>query len=432
MCTFDPNIQRKSLRLLTCIALSVTLAGCYAPLVSRGIPASSLPDHYRQPTRSVGEPLNFASLTSPPHAEYLLGPGDILEVVVHDLNPGGEVRPIRAEVMANGYIHLPLVGAVDVGELNLMEAQIAITKAYADGYLKDAVVNAYIFEKSKTPVLVLGEVGQPGVYELPKYENDVAHALAISGGIGNQAGTVIEIHRRATGFAAQEMAIRQELAKVESDPILHVDDVPSSENLSSAETDELSPADSDDLSPDESQDLLAQGEAKEILRIPLRGLCCEGLSPDDVRLGPGDVVVVPSRTNEVFYVVGELDQTNVVRFSSGLEVRDLGVGFLLPRERDLDVVTAVVMAGYIDPINSPTTVTLQRTNSNGHPMLIHVDLIKARYDCRENLMVRAGDIIYLNPDGGWWFRRTLDRIVPDLLSYPYQRSVLKWFGQVRN
>lgn len=391
------------------IFLTVLLGGCYAPLHSPGIPASCLPESYRVPTRSIGEPLNFASLTAAPQGDYLLGPDDVLEVVLHGLNPAGEIRPLRAQVMANGFIHLPLVGAVQVGGMNLMDAQIAITKAYQDGYIKEPRVNLYVLEESTTAVLVLGEVNQPGVYELPKYQADVAHALAMAGGIGDDAGTVIEVHRRVSGSDAQAMAIRDQLSKTESDLIYKFEPPMLEEEVPAVEV-----------------------GAPHILKIPLRGLLPGSLSSTEIRLGPGDVLVVPNRTHEVFYVVGELDQTNVVRFSSGLEVRDLGVGFLLPRDRDLDVVTAVVMAGYIDPIESPTTVTLQRTGPDGQPMLVHVDLIKARYDRRENLMVRAGDIIYLNPDGWWWFRRTLDRIIPELLLLPYERSVLKWFGQDRN
>ncbi len=390
------------------ILLSLILGGCYAPMGSPGIPASCLPDSYRMPSRSVGEPLNFASLASPPPGDYLLGPDDVLEVVVSGLSPGAEIRPIRAQVMANGQIHLPLVGAVRVGGMNLMDAQIAITKAYEDGYIKEPSVNVYIAEKSTTAVVVLGEVNRPGVYDLPKYQNDVAHALAMAGGIGDESGSVIEVHRRVSAQEAQEMAIRHELWNAEASPVLDVDSPPAEEL------------------PD------AEGDEKQILRIPLRGLSSDNLLSQDVKLGPGDVVVVPNRTHEVFFVVGELNRTNIVRFSSGLEVRDLGIGFLLPRDRDVDVLTAVVMAGYINPIESPTTVTLQRSGPDGQPLLIRVDLIRARYDRRENLMVQAGDIIYLNPDGWWWFRRTFDRIVPDVLTFPYQRTILKWFGQARN
>ena len=134
----------------------------------------------------------------------------------------------------------------------------------------------------------------------------------------------------------------------------------------------------------------------------------------------------------MFFVVGKLSPTNFVRFSLGTEDRDLGNGFILPRDRDVNVVTAVAMAGYIDPIDSPTTVTVQRTKPDGTPMLIHVDLIAARFDRKEDIMVQPGDIIYLNPDANWWFRRTFDRIVPGLILFPYRRSILTAFGQERN
>ena len=110
-------------------------------------------------------------------------------------------------------------------------------------------------------------------------------------------------------------------------------------------------------------------------------------------------------------MVGQLNRSNTVRFTIGQRERELGVGFILPREREIDVVTAVAMAGYIDPIDSPTTVTVHRTLEDGCPMLIHVDLIAARHYRDENILVRPGDIIYLNPDFPWWFRRTFDRLL---------------------
>lgn len=160
-----------------------------------------------------------------------------------------------------------------------------------------------------------------------------------------------------------------------------------------------------------------------IVKIPLRGYPPEPVSLDDVVLNAGDVVVVPSRKDEVFYVVGKLSPTNFVRFSISARERDIGAGFVLPRDRDIDVVTAVAMAGYIDPIDSPTTVTVHRLCPDGQPMLITVDLIKARFDRRETIMVQAGDIIYLNPDFAWWGRRTFDRIIDDIFTLSFRRSI---------
>lgn len=165
------------------------------------------------------------------------------------------------------------------------------------------------------------------------------------------------------------------------------------------------------------------GDPKKVVKIPLRGLPPGTLNVADVTLGPGDVIVVPSRKNEVFFVVGKLNQTNFVRFSLTDRERELGTGLILPRDREIDVITAVAMAGYIDPIESPTTVNVQRTMPDGTPMLIRVNLFRARYDRQENVYVQPGDIIYLNPDFPWWFRRTFDRIVPDMLLIPYAKGL---------
>jgi len=68
-------------------------------------------------------------------------------------------------------------------------------------------------------------------------------------------------------------------------------------------------------------------------------------------------------------------------------------------------------------------VTLQRTMPDGEPLLIHVDLIKARFSSRETILVQPGDIIYLNPDAPWWWRRTFDRVLPTLVAEPLRSAL---------
>jgi protein involved in polysaccharide export with SLBB domain len=354
-------------------------------LRSPGIRASLLPDEFRMPVRAVGPALNFAALTTTPPQDYLLGAGDVLNVTIPELFPNSEIRPLEVSVMSSGEVHLPLVGAVRVGGMNLMQAQEAITRAYADGFLNAPKINVALLTKSTVDIVVLGEVNSPGVYPLPRYQNDVAHALAAAGGMTRFSADAIEIHRRR--FA------------------------PSGEVLPPCNLGY----------PEESRFDPVTGQWLTILRIPLRGIPSEAIPPGEIIVQPGDVVVVPSRSNEVFFVVGRLNQTNLVRFTLGDRERELGTGLVLPREREIDVVTAVAMAGYIDPIDSPTTVTVHRVGPDGRPMLIHVDLIAARYDPRETVLVRAGDIIYLNPDAAWWWRRTIDRVVPELILVPYRK-----------
>lgn len=363
----------------------LVICGCYAPLRSPGIPASTLPDEFRTPIRATGPLLNYASLTAPPPRDYLLGPGDVLEVTAPSLFPGGDVRPLRVQVMSTGEVHLPVIGPVSVGSMTVVQAQEAISRAYSAKFLTSPTLNVALVEKSTVSVLVLGEVQSPGVYPLPKYENDVGHALAAAGGLNELAADMIEVHRRR--------------------PVPPHDPHAPPGACGYPEEGEFDPV---------------TGQWVTIMRIPLRGVPGSAIPPAQVVLQTGDVVRVPSRSNEVFYVVGKLSPNNLVQFTLGDRERELGAGLVLPREREIDVVTAVAMAGYIDPIDSPTTVTVHRVMPDGRPLLIRVDLIAARYDAKETVLVRAGDIIYLNPDPAWWCRRTFDRVITDVLMVPYR------------
>ena len=405
--------------LLLCFGMGwlCSLVGCYAPFHSYGVPATSLPDTFRMPIRSGAPELNFSALTMPAQADYILGAGDVLEVTVHGLYPGAELRPVRVQVMASGEIQLPVAGAVRIGGMNLLQAQIAITRAFQDrNFVRNPRLNVYLVEKSTTSVMVLGEVRSPGVYKLPKYENDVAHALAAAGGLAEDAGVDIEVHRRVPADQLARIALLNQLKVAEPGAMLNLPPQAPGHDPAAEPIPAGAPIPGPDgRAPD------GAGSGLRIIKIPMLGLPTEPLEPEDVILNAGDVVVVPSRKNEVFYVVGKLSPTNFVRFSIGARERDLGAGFVLPRDRDIDVVTAVAMAGYIDPIDSPTTVTVHRLGEDGQPILILVDLIKARYNRRETILVQAGDIIYLNPDAAWWSRRTFDRIIPSLFSLSYRR-----------
>lgn len=381
-------ISLGNVRLVACLLLICVQTGCWTPLQSHGIQASRLPDTFRIPQRTAGESLNFANLTIEPPDDYLLGPNDKLQVTVAGLNEGAETRPLLVQVMAKGQIHLPLVGAVSVGGKNLLEAQIAIHNAYTDGYLESPQVNIALIEKDVVSVLVLGKTNAPGVHILEKYANDVGHALAAAGGLTEDAADVIEIHRRSTTHTVRRL--------------------PSDTGYT--------PEVCNCFEEGVDSSIVGSGN---ILRIPLRTSVPLALSEADITLHDGDVVVVPSRRHEVFYVVGKLGTTNTVRFTVGDRERELGVGFVLPRDREIDVVTAVAMAGYIDPIDSPSTVTVQRAMPDGTRLLILVDLMEARYDPQATVLVEPGDIIYLNPDASWYMRRTIDRIFPDILLQPY-------------
>lgn len=410
-------------------------AGCYAPVHSYGIPAHCLPDSFRTPVRSTGVPLNYTSLSLPPQKDYILGGGDVLEVTVHGLYPNNELRPLKVQVLASGDVQLPVVGAVNVGGKNLMQAQVAITKAYENGFIKEPRTSVYLVEKATVSVMVMGEVIHPGVFPLSKYENDVAHALASAGGLTDDSATWIEVHRRVTPQEAAQAALIEQLRAAEGLPQTppgapagehsRIEIVP--EPIAAA-PEPGAPPPPPPAAPVERLPVPPGTPANSaaparIVKIPLRGPLGMQINPRDILLNPGDVLVVPHRRSDVFFVVGRLSPSNFIKFSVNNRDRELGNALIIPKDKDIDVVTGVTMAGYIDPIESPTTVTVHRVGPDGQPLLILVDLIKARYDRRETVLIEPGDIIYLNPDGWWWGRRTFDRIVPDLIIQPYRRLI---------
>ena len=435
------HILRRLASINACLCLFIT--GCYAPLHSGGIAASTLSNEFRCPQRTSKVHLNYSSLVGPAPAVYLLGPGDRLEVTVPDLIANGNVQSFQVTVLDQGEIHLPRLGRVMVGGLSLSQAQQQINNSLAGTLLQSPSAMVSLVEKGTVNVLVLGAVKEPGVHALPRFENDVAHALAAAQGLAEDSGDIIEVHRREQFISGEIAPPLSEIERVSYQSMTKNPAVTQPALANSAVGPEsavsLNPVEQPYFSQNHScrygGHTLGQFAGQQstgqvpqvnynmpdecparlpIIRIPLRGIDFIA-NPSDVVLNSSDVVIVPRRQDKVFYVVGPLSSQNRIRFSVGDRDREIGNGLLLPDDREVDVVTAVAMAGYIDPIESPTTVTVHRTGQDGMPILIKVDLIAARSDPQETVLVHAGDIIYLNPDPWWYYRRTMDRVIDTAL-----------------
>jgi hypothetical protein len=134
------------------------------------------------------------------------------------------------------------------------------------------------------------------VIELPAYQNDVLHALALTGGLpGESAKNEVKILRGTLEDARRrDMFVQQFYACPPHDPCLCFPPLP---------------------------------ENPTIVRIPLRLPPGEipTFSPDEIILQNGDTVLIESRDAEVFYTAGMLG----------------GGMHQLPRDRDLDVIEAM-------------------------------------------------------------------------------------------
>lgn len=108
--------------------------------------------------------------------EYLLGPGDLLQIGVW----GHEDLAATVEVRPDGKISFPLVGDLAAEGLSSSTLGTNLAQALAQ-YVKDPQVTVIVKEFRPLRVSVLGQVEHPGQYPL-KNGSRLMDALAAAGG----------------------------------------------------------------------------------------------------------------------------------------------------------------------------------------------------------------------------------------------------------
>jgi protein involved in polysaccharide export with SLBB domain len=118
--------------------------------------------------------------TSPPMTSdggEVLGPGDIIEVVV-----AGEVDLSHSyQVDEDGTVSFPMIGLVDVVGKSRRQIEIDITNRLKDGYLKNPQVTVLIKEVRSKRISVFGQVKTPGTFSFSP-NMSVVEAITLAGG----------------------------------------------------------------------------------------------------------------------------------------------------------------------------------------------------------------------------------------------------------
>jgi protein involved in polysaccharide export with SLBB domain len=398
-------------------ALAVLSFGGCVTFTKHGVPASRLPNQFAAPERSSLVPINFSVLAGNSPKEYRLDTDDILAVTVPGVIPpdskelppiiqsvqqslsqnyyppnGTFVTPgvgIPVTIQANGELQLPLIPAIEARGLTQLQVAEEIRKAYVKkGIVKEGndQVNVALIRQRVNRVLVLREDvaasgpslivkgqaqlqkrGSAEVVDLPVYESDVLHALAISGGLpGIDANNEVWVLRKSS-LGENDAAQLKNLVDNGEDPQVAVSQLPAH---------------------------------LEAIRIPLK-LCPNQpipFAPEDVLLQDGDIVYIEPRRDEYFYTGGLLP----------------GGQIPMPRDEDLDVLEAVALAqgsvgglggtaavsvlragAGVGNVVPPTRLLVLRKLPNGEQLPIRVDLAKAMHDPTERINIMAGDYIMM-------------------------------------
>lgn len=426
---------RRALAITMAVAASGLTTGCTSLSGSHGvtgIPVSRVPRALLDSDRKDDyEDISFLRLRQDPPEFYALGPGDVLGIDIAGITSvdpklrafeevagtgrqgsGGQAFAqvhyhedsslppavgLPIAVREDGSIVLPHAGVLKVEGMSLIEAQKAVEDAYYRGenrYFKvdpgeevDGKVSVTMIHRRTVRVLVIREEsggeadvtkrGTGDVVDLPAYENDVLHALSETGGMpGLDAKNEVIIMR---GLYEQginydnimSQACVQNCHDCQDDPCFcNERELPDPPNMT---------------------------------RIPLRfhPTSPPTFSQEDVLLGDGDIVIIRSRDRETFYTAGLLG----------------GGEFPLPRDKDLDVIGAIAIAG--GPLGrgsngistvgvaggrggggqgafcEPSEVLVVRDLPCGNQITLKVDLDRAMTNRSERILIQPGDIVLL-------------------------------------
>ncbi|MCP4745000.1 MAG: hypothetical protein GY874_02510 [Desulfobacteraceae bacterium] len=122
--------------------------------------------------------------------DYIVGPGDILQIQVwdnDDLN-----RTI--ELSQQGSFTFPFVGKVKAANLTVFQIEKLLTRRLSDGYLVAPQVNITVSEYQNQKVFLFGEIKRPGSFIL-KRRSHLMELISEAGGFTEQRGSACVIVR---------------------------------------------------------------------------------------------------------------------------------------------------------------------------------------------------------------------------------------------
>ncbi len=129
----------------------------------------------------AADPTTLQNETKHQKGDYLIGAGDVLEIMVWkepDLSRTVRVRP-------DGKISLPLVDDVDTYQSTILDLKERITKALTE-YVEKPAVYVMLQENGSKKIYIVGMVASPGEYLLEK-PTTILQAIATAGGFSEWA-----------------------------------------------------------------------------------------------------------------------------------------------------------------------------------------------------------------------------------------------------
>ncbi len=146
-------------------------------------------------------------------ADYKLGPEDVIEVRVFELDQLN--RTLR--VSGDGKIELPLVGSIEVSGLSPNGVAAQIADRLRDRYVQNPQVSIFITEFKSQKISLLGAVATPASYPLSG-QRRLLQLLAEAGSLGPEAGNTLYVFRQTEDGRSARLTVPLNELLLQGDP----------------------------------------------------------------------------------------------------------------------------------------------------------------------------------------------------------------------
>jgi polysaccharide export outer membrane protein len=350
-------MQPKGLRAL---ALSLCYSGFLLLHAAPSLRAQNVEtsDKANERLRSLAASSNRA----PAPSDYVIGPGDLVNVQVFDVPEMS--RELR--VSQTGTIGMPLVPVrLHISGLTETQTEQKITEVLeANGLISHPEVSVTVKEKKSRPITIVGAVAHPQVYEADR-QVTLIDVLAQAGGITPDAADHV-IVTRPERDNSQDAA---DAAPQDTAPSVSASDAPPAAQGSdkpSAEPPQIPPPVVNTITVNLSQIL----EAGDMV--------------NNVIIQPGDVVTVPHAG--IVYVLGAVPRPG---------------GYTVTNDRaQLSTLKVLSLAGGLERTAKSDRAVIVRKDATGKQQEVDVDLKKIMKFEAEDVQLRPSDILFVPRSAG--------------------------------
>ncbi len=145
-----------------------------------------------------------------PSRRYEIGPEDVVRLRVLDLEEVGEWSELDLEVDPEGFLTVPLVGRLSTAQKTPDGLRREVARRLKERYLRDPQVSLSIARYRARRFAILGAVEEPGVKSLERNFISLTEALALGGGLSEEAGTEALLFRHTPGGTPEPIEVSLE------------------------------------------------------------------------------------------------------------------------------------------------------------------------------------------------------------------------------